>query len=157
MILLLDSTTNNILKNGLLSPMNKTIAQIKPYSNIYNQTDTNNNFINNKIGCDSSNLFPFSNTQSGLDIKINNYINSIYKHNFLKNDTNINDYYSLNKKEKLFDEIFHKKINLKYSQYYIGTDPLLNKRSPLTHNHSQRNISASLIKKPIEHEEEKKN
>ena len=150
-----NSTKNNNLKNAFLSPMNNTISQIKPYSNIYNQTYSNNNYYNNKIGYDNSNLFPV-NAQNELDIKINNYINSIYKKNFLKNDTNINEYYSLNKKENLFNEIFHKKNNLKYSENYLSTEPLLNNRSPLSHNRSQRNISASLIKRPLEPEEEKR-
>lgn len=73
-------------------------------------------------------------------------MNSIYKHNFLKNQTNINNYYSLNKKETLFEEIFHKKNNYKIVEYYIGTNPCMNKINFFNSNRSLRNISSSLNK-----------
>lgn len=149
------SSTSNNYNSVFCSPLNST-TQMKSFSYLCNQSDINNNNNGNKLSHEGSHLYPINNFQSDLDIKVNNYINSIYKHNFLKNDTNINDYYSLNKKESLFEEIFQKKSNQKHPDYYIGTEPKMNKKNPLHNNRSQRNISASLIKRPIESMEEKK-
>ena len=148
--LIKNSTTNNLNNNRAFSPLNNTMSQLKSFSNFYNQTEINNNntTINNNF--ESPNLHPINNIQNELDIKINNYINSIYKHNFLKNETNINYYYSLNKKENLFEEIFQKKNGSKYTELYLGTEPNINKKNVLKNNRSQRNISASLLKRPIE-------
>ena len=148
--LIKNSTTNNLNNNRAFSPLNNTMSQLKSFSNFYNQTEINNNntTINNNF--ESPNLHPINNIQNELDIKINNYINSIYKHNFLKNETNINYYYFLNKKENLFEEIFQKKNGSKYTELYLGTEPNINKKNVLKNNRSQRNISASLLKRPIE-------
>jgi hypothetical protein len=147
------STSNNC--NSICSPLNST-TQMKSFSYLCNQTDINNNNNGNKLSHEGSNLYPINNIQSDLDIKVRNYINSIYKHNFLKNDTNVNEYYSLNKKESLFEEIFQKKGNQKHTDYYIGTEPKVSKKNPIHINRSQRNISTSLIKRPIDSMEEKK-
>ena len=153
------SSTSNNYNSVLCSPLNST-TQMKSFSYLCNQTDINNNNNNNnngnKLSSEVSNLYPINNIQSDLDIKVNNYINSIYKHNFLKNDTNVNEYYSLNKKESLFEEIFQNKGNQKHTDYYIGTEPKVSKKNPIHNNRSQRNISTSLIKRPIESMEEKK-
>lgn len=149
------SSSGNNYNSVFCSPLNPT-TQMKSFSYLCNQTDINNNNNGNKLSSEVSNLCPINNIQSDLDIKVNNYINSIYKHNFLKNDTNVNEYYSLNKKESLFEEIFQKKGSQKHTDYYMGTEPKMSKKNPLHINRSQRNISTSLIKRPIESMEEKK-
>ena len=139
------------------SPVHNTSSQLKSFNNFYNQTENNN--INNKLSFDASNIYTINNNQSEMDIKISNYINSIYKHNFAKNDTNINEYYSLSKKESVFDEIFHRKNYAnKNSDLYMGTDPCLHKKKKIYNNSSQRKISSSMTKRPIESNEgQKKN
>ena len=144
-------TLSNNYNTSTFSPTNNSIIQLKSFSSFYNQTENNN--PNNKLSFD----FPNNNSnQNELDIKISNYINSIYKHNFLKNETNINEYYSLNKNENLFEEIFLKKNNKKNNELYSGTDPCLNKKNQLHNNHSQRNISLSLTKRQIESIDDRK-
>ena len=132
--------------NSIFVHLNKMSTQKKPFFNRKNKV-YNNNIVNNKIIIDISNINNNNNyAQTVLDLKINNYLNSIYKHNFLKNETNINNYYSLNKKETLFEEIFHKKNNYKIVEYYIGTNPCMNKINFFNSNRSLRNISSSLNK-----------
>ena len=97
--------TNNINNSPTFSILNNTSSQ-----NLYNQTENNIININKLSSFNNLNSCPINNMQNELDTKINNYINSIYKHNFLKNETNINDYYSLNKTDNLFEEKFQKKI-----------------------------------------------
>ena len=135
------------------SPLNNTSSQIKSFNNFNNHLENNNN---NKLSFDITNIYPINSNQSEVDIKINNYINSIYKHNFLKNETNINDYYSLNKKENLYEEIFLKKSNNKKIEGYTKTDPCINRKKNLQNNRSQRNISTCIPKRAIESLEEKK-
>ena len=138
------SISNKNYKTSTNSPLNNST-----HINFYNQTE--NNVINyNKLSSlDISNIYPINNNQSELDIKINNYINSIYKHNFAKNETNINDYYSLNKTENLYDEIFQKKSNnKKKGELYMGTEPCISKKKQIHNNRSQRNIHSSLKKRP---------
>ena len=134
------------------SPLNNTSSQIKSFNNFNNHLENNNN----KLSFDITNIYPINSNQSEIDIKINNYINSIYKHNFLKNETNINDYYSLNKKENLYEEIFLKKSNNKKIEGYTKTDPCINRKKNLQNNRSQRNISTCIPKRAIESLEEKK-
>ena len=149
------SSSSHNYDSSTFSPVHNTSSQLKSFNNFYNQTENNN--INNKLSFDVSNIYPINNNQSEIDIKISNYINSIYKHNFAKNETNINDYYSLNKKENVFDEIFHRKNNAnKNSDLYVGTDPCMHKKKNLYNNRSQRNISSSMTKRPIESNEGKK-
>lgn len=103
------------------SPLNNTSSQIKSFNNFNNHLENNNN----KLSFDITNIYPINSNQSEIDIKINNYINSIYKHNFLKNETNINEYYSLNKKENLYEVFFLKKSNTNNSKKkggYSGRD-----------------------------------
>ena len=151
---------NNLIKNSTSSwnnyntsafSPNNSLYQIKSPTNLYNQTESNN--PNNKLSFDLSNISP---NQNEFDIKIINYINSIYRHNFLKNETNINEYYSLNKTENLFEEIFIKRSNKKNNDLYMGTDPCINKKNKLHNNHSQRNISSSLTKRKIESIDDRK-
>lgn len=146
-----NSLSNNIKGKRSFSPTNNKSPQLKSVSNYYNQTESKNN--NDNINIEMSNFCP---NQNELDIKIINYINSIYKHNFAKNETNVCDYYSLNKNESLYDEIFHKKINKKNNEFYVGTDPCLKKKKTLYNNQSQRNISTSLTKRPIETVDERR-
>ena len=149
------SSLSNNYDTSTFSPSSHISSQLKSFSQFYNQTENNNN-INNKVSFDISNINPMNNAQNEIDIKINNYINSIYKHNFAKNETNINDYYSLNKKENIFEEIFQKKVNNKNNELYIGTDPCYNKKNHLHNNRSQRNILSTMAKRPNESIEERK-
>lgn len=145
------SISTNNFNNSTSSPLNITTPQFKNITNL-----DSHNINNNLPSFNFSNISPICNSPNELDIKINNYINSIYKHNFLKNETNINEYYSLNKKENLFQEIFHKKNNIKNSEIYIGTEPNVNKKKLLNRNNSKRNISSPLTKRQIESFEDRK-
>lgn len=145
------SISTNNFNNSTFSPLNITTPQFKNITNL-----DSHNINNNLPSFNFSNISPICNSPNELDIKINNYINSIYKHNFLKNETNINEYYSLNKKENLFQEIFHKKNNIKNSEIYIGTEPNVNKKKILNRNNSKRNISSPLTKRQIESFEDRK-
>lgn len=156
------SLSNNKLDTRPFSPMNNKMSQLKSFTHYYNQTESKCNNDNSEASNMNTANNNFIINQTDLDIKINNYINSIYRHNFAKNDTNICEYYSLNKTESLYDEIFHKKLNQKNNEIYVGTDPCLKKKKSLynnitnSNNKSQRNISTSLTKRPIETVEDKK-
>ena len=154
------SSSTHKYDTSTFSPSNNISSQLNTFSKIFKQTENNNIIntnINNKISFDTSNIYSINNPQSEIDIKITNYINSIYKHNFVKNETNINDYYSLNKKENIFEEIFQKKMNNKNNDLHIGTDPCYNKKYHLHNNRSQRNISSSTkTKRPNESIEERR-
>ena len=149
----INTKNNKLFKN--ISTIIYSTSTFSPNNNNSSSQFQNFNNLNNKI--ETNNIIPINNnTQNELDIKINNYINSIYKHNFLKNETNVNEYYSLNKKENLYDEIFKKKNNAKNNELYIGTDPCINKKKQLHSNNSKRNISSPLTKRKIESVDENK-
>ena len=143
--------TNNMHNSPTFSILNNTSSQ-----NLYNQTENNIININKLSSFNNLNSCPINNMQNELDTKINNYINSIYKHNFLKNETNINDYYSLNKTDNLFEEIFQKKNTGINNELFIGNEPNMNKKKNLHSNNSKRNISSPLAKRQIESIDDRK-
>ena len=143
--------TNNMHNSPTFSILNNTSSQ-----NLYNQTENNIININKLSSFNNLNSCPINNMQNELDTKINNYINSIYKHNFLKNETNINDYYSLNKTDNLFEEIFQKKNTGINNELFIGNEPNMNKKKNLHSNNSKRNISSPLTKRQIESIDDRK-
>ena len=153
------SLSNNNMNIRSFSPFNNKMDYIKTSSNHYYQTESKCNNDNSEMSNINAINNIFNNNQTDLDIKINNYINSIYRHNFVRNDTNICDYYSLNKTESLYDEIFHKKMNQKNNELYVGTDPCLKKKKSLynnINNKSQRNISSLMTKRPVETADDKR-
>ena len=103
----LTMTNNNISTTyNIFSPKNnQTYTNLKLFSSFSHKNDIDTKNINK-----NSSSFQLNQPKTELDIKINNYINSLYRHNFCRNETNINDYYSLNKKENIYDEITEKVI-----------------------------------------------
>ncbi len=156
------SLSNNNMNIRSFSPFNNKMDYIKTSSNHYYQTESKCNNDNSEMSNINAINNIFNNNQTDLDIKINNYINSIYRHNFVRNDTNICDYYSLNKTESLYDEIFHKKMNQKNNELYVSTDPCLKRKKSLysninnSNNKSQRNISSLMTKRPVETADDKR-
>ena len=144
------------------SPFNNKTDYLKTFSYRYNQTEYKCSNDNSEVFNINAMKNNYNNNQTDLDIKINNYINSIYKHNFARNETNICDFYSLNKTESLYDEIFHKKMNLKNNELYVSTDPCLKRKKSLysninnSNNKSQRNISSLITKRPVETTDDKR-
>lgn len=95
-------TTNYTTIYSSFSPKNQS-SNLKLFTCSPNKTEIikDNNFTNTKS-------FYFNKPQTGLDYKINNYISSLYRHNFSQNKTNINNYFSLNKIDNIYDEISQK-------------------------------------------------
>ena len=140
---------NTLIKKSISSNNSPFITSSqKLLPNCFNHIENNNsnNNINHKaiIDISTTNINNINdNVNNDIDTKIANYLNSIYKKNFLKNETNINEYYSLNKKETLYDEIFQKKNNQKIEERYTGTEPCIKKNNYTKIKKYQRNISTS--------------
>ena len=96
-------TTNYTTIYSSFSPKNQSSSNLKLFTCSPNKTEIikDNNFTNTKS-------FYFNKPQTELDYKINNYISSLYRHNFSPNNTNINNYFSLNKIDNIYDEISQK-------------------------------------------------
>ena len=96
-------TTNYTTIYSSFSPKNQSSSNLKLFTCSPNKTEIikDNIFTNTKS-------FYFNKPQTELDYKINNYISSLYRHNFSPNNTNINNYFSLNKIDNIYDEISQK-------------------------------------------------
>jgi len=136
---------NNIIKNYSVTTNNTTFTSFSPKYQSYSNLKLFHSFYDrNEIAKENNSTykndipFQFNKPQTELDTKINNYINSIYKHNFSKNETNINNYYFLDKAENINDEISQKVRN----KSKIRAHSTLN-----SNNNSKTNISSSRIKK----------
>ena len=116
------------------SPKNKSSSSLNIFTNFYNKTELNKDYnltFKNQVP------FQFNQPQKELDIQVNNYINSLYIKNACKNETNLNNYYSLNKTQTVYDEVIEKirkKIHNKSFSTYNSN------------NNSKRNISSSIKK-----------
>ena len=126
-------STNNTTYTSL-SPKNKSSSTINLFTNFYNKTELNKDYnltFKNQVP------LQLNQPQTELDIKVNNYIQSLYIKNSCKNETNLNNYYSLNKTQSVYNEVLEnirKKIhNLSFSTYN-------------SNNNSKRNISSSMKK-----------
>ena len=77
---------------------------INLFTNFYNKTELNKDY---NLTFKNQNQVPFQLNQpeTELDIKVNNYIQSLYIKNACKNETNLNKYYSLNKTQSVYDEV----------------------------------------------------
>ena len=95
--------------------------------------NTVNNFNKSKVSSNKSineetlNSSPYNfnkNKCNSIDIKINNYLNSLYKHNFVDNNIlGAQGNYRLNNSTVIYDELF--------------------KKNAFKHNHSQKNIKST--------------
>ena len=97
-------TTNNTTYNSF-SPKNQSSSSLKLFTSFYKNSEITNDY---NLTYKHEAHFPFNQPQSELDIKVNNYINSLYMKNFCKNETNINDYYSLNKTQTVYEVVMEK-------------------------------------------------
>ena len=129
----------NPLTNFNHSQFNNSINNSSMYFNKSNRSflsseklNTVNNFNKSKISSNKSineetlNSSPYylnKNKYNNIDTKINNYLNSLYKHNFVDNNIlGAQGNYRLNNSKIIYDELFKKNI--------------------YKHNHSQRNIKS---------------
>ena len=113
-------TTNNTTYTSF-SPKNQSSSSLNLFTSLYNKSELTRD---NNLTYKHEFSFPFNQSQSELDTKINNYINSLCRKNFCKNETNINDYYSLNKTQTVYDEVMEKtkkKVIIKVLVYLILT------------------------------------
>ena len=124
-------TTNNTTYTSF-SPKNQSYSNLRSFHSFYDRTEIakeNNSTFKSDIS------LQYNKPKTELDIKINNYINSLYKHNFSKNETNINNYYFLDKAENIYDEISQKVRNKSKNRIQSS---LKNNNNLKTNNSSSR-------------------
>ena len=129
----------NPLANFNHSQFNNSINNSSMYFNKSNRSflsseklNTVNNFNKSKMSSNKSineetlNSSPYhlnKNKYNNIDVKINNYLNSLYKHNFVDNNIlGSQGNYRLNNSKIIYDELF--------------------KKNTYKHNHSQKNIKS---------------
>ena len=142
-ILSLKNDLTYILKRVLLLKNDPYIKKHKT-SNLtkiaLTSTNSKNNIFNTENSATSQKV------SENLDNRISNYMNSIYKNNFVPNKTNIGNKFLLGKNENIIDELFSKrennqnksinKINLKNN----NDDDRRNKSLQMRGYNSQNNI-----------------
>ena len=117
------------------SPKNRSSSNLKLFTSFLNKTEIDKNY---NLTSKNAMHISFKKQQPDIGIKINNYINSLNRKNHYHNKTNINEYYSLNKTQNIYDEIFEK----------IRIKSIKKSSSPYNSNNiSKRNISFSIKKR----------
>ena len=95
-----EKTINNNIKNNRNTSHTK-ISIIKTQDNLGNILDSETS-----IKSDKSKYCMDKNKYKSIDNKIDGYLNSLYKHNFVGNHIGYENSYNLNKPKGLFDELF---------------------------------------------------
>ena len=95
-----EKTINNNIKNNRNTSHTK-ISIIKTQDNLGNILDSETS-----IKSDKSKYYMDKNKYKNIDNKIDGYLNSLYKHNFVGNHIGYENSYNLNKPKGLFDELF---------------------------------------------------
>ena len=127
------SSTTNYSTFTSFSPKNQSSSSLKLFTSFNNKTEISKD---NNLTSKPTIPFPFNRPQSEIDIKVNNYIDSLYRKNFCTNETNINDYYSLNKTQNIYEEVSQKMRKSSYNKSFTSLNSNIN-------SISNRNISSS--------------
>jgi hypothetical protein len=146
------STINlNKSKNSILSiERNSTKNTINNFSktkiSLISTPTTIDNYLNeNNIKIDQSTYHFDKNKFNNVDNRINSYLNSLYKHNFVDNHIGLENNYNLNKSGGIYNELFNKKNQVtENNSLYKNYKSQKNIRTiPAERNHKEK---SSLIK-----------